>query len=41
MSGLLIATFLTLIVIPVLYSVFNRDQVQVNENLGKADYEAG
>ena len=41
MSGLLIATFLTLIVIPVLYSMFNRDQVQVNENLGKADYEAG
>ncbi|TLX47489.1 acriflavin resistance protein [Pseudoalteromonas phenolica] len=41
MSGLLIATFLTLIVIPVLYSVFNRDQVQANENLGKADYEAG
>ena len=41
MSGLLIATFLTLIVIPVLYSVFNRDQVQANEQLSKADYEAG
>ena len=41
MSGLLIATFLTLIVIPVLYSVFNRDQVQVNKNLGKPDYESG
>ncbi|WP_440055160.1 efflux RND transporter permease subunit [Pseudoalteromonas sp. T1lg65] len=40
MSGLLIATLLTLVVIPVLYSLFNRDKVASTVNLEKASYEA-
>ncbi|GHF97336.1 efflux RND transporter permease subunit [Thalassotalea marina] len=41
MSGLLIATFLTLVLIPVMYSLFNRDKVTDSATLQKAEYEAG
>ncbi|OKY25668.1 efflux RND transporter permease subunit [Thalassotalea sp. PP2-459] len=40
MSGLLIATFLTLVLIPVLYSLFNQEKMANIVSVNKAEHEA-
>lgn len=39
MSGLLLATFLTLVLIPVLYSLFNREKITNTASFNKAEHE--